>query len=41
VYVHGLAGDVAADRLGQESLLAGDLVEALPQAIRSLGHADS
>jgi len=41
VYVHGLAGDVAAGRLGQESLLAGDVVEALPQAIRSLGHADS
>jgi hydroxyethylthiazole kinase-like uncharacterized protein yjeF len=41
VYVHGLAGDVAARRLGQESLLAGDLVDALPEAIRSLGHADS
>jgi NAD(P)H-hydrate epimerase len=41
VYVHGLAGDVAADRLGQESLLAGDVIEALPEAIRSLGHADS
>jgi ADP-dependent NAD(P)H-hydrate dehydratase / NAD(P)H-hydrate epimerase len=41
VYVHGLAGDVAARRLGQESLLAGDLVEALPEAIRSVGHADS
>jgi NAD(P)H-hydrate epimerase len=41
VYVHGLAGDVAAARLGQESLLAGDVVDALPEAIRSLGHADS
>lgn len=41
VYVHGLAGDVAARRLGQESLLAGDLIEALPEAIRSLGHAHS
>ena len=41
VYVHGLAGDVAARRLGQESLLAGDLIEALPDAIRSLGQADS
>jgi NAD(P)H-hydrate epimerase len=41
VYVHGLAGDVAAGRLGQESLLAGDLIEALPEAIRSLGHAHS
>jgi NAD(P)H-hydrate epimerase len=41
VYVHGLAGDVAALRLGQESLLAGDVIEALPDAIRSLGHAHS
>ena len=41
VYVHGLAGDVAARRLGQESLLAGDVIEALPEAIRSLGHAHS
>lgn len=41
VYVHGLAGDIAAGRLGQESLLAGDLIDALPEAIRSVGHADS
>ena len=41
VYVHGLAGYVTARRLGQESLLAGDLIEALPDAIRSLGQADS
>jgi NAD(P)H-hydrate epimerase len=41
VYVHGLAGDVAARRLGEESLLAGDVIEALPEAILSLGQADS
>jgi NAD(P)H-hydrate epimerase len=41
VYVHGLAGDVAAGRLGEDSLLAGDVIDALPEAIRSLGHADS
>lgn len=34
VCVHGLAGDLAAERLGQEALLAGDLVEALPEAVR-------
>jgi NAD(P)H-hydrate epimerase len=34
VYVHGLAGDVAAERLGMESLLALDVVDALPEAIR-------
>jgi len=36
VYTHGLAGDCAAVRLGQESLLAGDLIEALPEAIRAV-----
>jgi NAD(P)H-hydrate epimerase len=34
VYVHGLAGDVAAERVGQESLVAGDVIEALPEAFR-------
>jgi hydroxyethylthiazole kinase-like uncharacterized protein yjeF len=32
VYLHGLAGDVAAARIGQESLVAGDVIEALPGA---------
>jgi hydroxyethylthiazole kinase-like uncharacterized protein yjeF len=36
VFVHGRAGDRAAARFGQESLLAGDLADALPEAIRSL-----
>jgi NAD(P)H-hydrate epimerase len=35
-YVHGLAGDLAAARLGQEALIAGDLLEALPEALRLL-----
>jgi NAD(P)H-hydrate epimerase len=40
VYAHGLAGDRAAAALGQESLVAGDVVEALPEALRALaGHA--
>jgi NAD(P)H-hydrate epimerase len=34
VFLHGLAGDLAAARLGQEALVAGDLLEALPEAIR-------
>jgi len=33
-YVHGLAGDLAAERLGQEAMIAGDLLECLPEAIR-------
>jgi NAD(P)H-hydrate epimerase len=36
VYLHGLAGDLAAARLGEESLVAGDLVEALPDAFAVL-----
>ena len=36
VYLHGLAGDLAADELGQESLMASDIVSYLPQAFRTL-----
>lgn len=32
VYLHGLAGDVAAERLGEAPLVASDLIEALPEA---------
>lgn len=32
-YLHGLAGDIAARRVGEASLIAGDVVAALPQAI--------
>ena len=37
VYLHGLAGDIAAERLGEESLIAGDVIAALPEAFRRLG----
>jgi len=33
VYLHGLAGDLAARQLGEVSIIAGDLVRFLPQAI--------
>lgn len=36
VYVHGLAGDLAVVTLGQESLIAADLIDALPRALRAL-----
>ncbi|HTO12339.1 MAG TPA: NAD(P)H-hydrate dehydratase [Candidatus Binatia bacterium] len=36
VYLHGLAGDVAAARHGQESLIASDVIEALPPAFAGL-----
>jgi hydroxyethylthiazole kinase-like uncharacterized protein yjeF len=34
VYLHGLAGDVAAERMGEHSLTATDLLTALPTAFR-------
>jgi NAD(P)H-hydrate epimerase len=34
VYLHGLAGDVAAERMGEHSLVATDLLDALPEAFR-------
>jgi NAD(P)H-hydrate epimerase len=33
-YLHGLAGDIAAARVGEASLVAGEVLAALPQAIR-------
>jgi hydroxyethylthiazole kinase-like uncharacterized protein yjeF len=39
VYLHGLAGDEAAARRGQESLVAGDVVGHLPRAFRVLERA--
>jgi NAD(P)H-hydrate epimerase len=35
-YIHGMAGDLAAERLGQEAMLAGDLLERVPEAIQRL-----
>lgn len=32
VYIHGLAGDIAAEKLGQISLIATDIIDALPYA---------
>ena len=31
-HLHGLAGDFAAKRLGEISMIASDIVEALPEA---------
>ena len=32
VYVHGLAGDIAAEKLGQVSMMTTDIIDALPDA---------
>ena len=34
VYIHGLCGDVAAQRLGEYSVMASDLIDALPVVLR-------
>lgn len=34
VYIHGRAGDIAADAYGQVSLIATDIIEALPEAFK-------
>lgn len=36
VYLHGLAGDLAATELGEESLLASDIIQYLPRAFKRL-----
>ena len=35
-YVHGLAGDLAVEELGEVSLIASDLIEHLPRAFAAL-----
>ena len=37
VYLHGLAGDIAAQRLGKVSLLPGDIIETIPAAFLRCG----
>ena len=36
VYLHGSAGDIAASRVGQEALVASDVIAAIPDAFRRL-----
>src|SRR5262249_6543895 len=38
-YVHGAAGDLAAARLGEEGMVAGDVIASLPEAWRALAGA--
>ena len=34
VYIHGMAGDIAAEKMGKYSLIASDIIEALPLVLR-------
>ena len=36
VYIHGLAGDLAAQELGEDALISSDIVAYLPNAIRAV-----
>ena len=35
VYIHGTSGDLAAQELGQDSIIAGDIIKYLPKAIKA------
>lgn len=37
MYLHGLAGDLAMQEMGMESLMASDIIDHLPQAFRMMG----
>lgn len=41
VYIHGLAGDIAASKLGETSLIASDIIEAIPEAFLQLSTRDT
>lgn len=35
-YLHGAAGDIAADEIGQHGMVAGDIIDCLPEVIKEL-----
>jgi NAD(P)H-hydrate epimerase len=36
VYIHGLAGDIAADKFSRESMTASDIINNLPEAFKQI-----
>ena len=36
VYLHGLAGDIAAEELSQTALIASDLIKTFPEATKKV-----
>jgi len=41
VFLHGLAGDLAKQTLGEHAMIAGDLLSFLPRAFQSVGEAQA
>jgi hydroxyethylthiazole kinase-like uncharacterized protein yjeF len=37
VYLHGLAGDIAAKEISQEAMIAGDIIDSIGNAFKQLG----
>ena len=40
VYIHGTAGDIAADRLSQYGMIATDIIGSLPAALKKYDCTD-
>lgn len=36
VYIHGLAGDIAAEKLSEEAMIAGDIIDSLGEAYKKI-----
>ena len=39
-YIHGMAGDLAEEKYGERSLVAGDIIESLPEAFKILSKSE-
>ena len=40
-YLHGMAGDIAAERLSMEAMASGDLIEYLGEAFKGVSSLDT
>ena len=36
VYIHGMAGDIASRKLSEYSIVASDIIDNLPEVLRTL-----
>jgi NAD(P)H-hydrate epimerase len=41
VYLHGLAGDIASEKLSQEAMVAGNIIENLGEAFKIISHSSN